>query len=114
MTISSFSKWNLAHISNLWKLKRGVENYTVAFEVYMGKHFFKISALSEPESGCSDQYVPQTLSHELRTISQVRRCGVTMGRVGVFYNPDNVYKILLSVKSVSTTTEKQTSRDHLA
>ena len=33
---------------------------------------------------------------------------------GFFYNPDNVYKILLSVKSVSTTTEKQTSRDYLA
>ena len=43
-----------------------------------------------------------------------------MGRAGVFYNPDNVYNMLLSVTSAhesklrSAATEKQTSRDYLA
>ena len=42
------------------------------------------------------------------------------GWVGFFYNPDNVYNMLLSVtsahesKSRSAATEKQTSRDYLA
>ena len=53
-------------------------------------------------------------------MDQVWRCGDTLGRVGFFYNPDNVYNMLLSVtsahesKSRSAATEKQTSRDYLA